>query len=296
MASRRAGPTTAAQAPEPPVYRLKVTLKGVRPPVWRRLQLSGGLTLAQLHLAIQLAMGWDNDHLYMFKIHGQAYGPPDEELPFADARRATLAAVLPEKGAAFLYEYDYGDSWEHAVTVEEISTDAPDAGPLCLGGARACPPEDCGGVEGYRRLLAILADPDNPEYEDMVRWTGGGLNPEAFDVAAANQRLQKEPGLRRRRPRGGRSVQRTDAPPEAAPSGPSVPPPAAGISREAQDLLNALVEKEMKRQGLPPEASNPGVIRLAVTWSVYQRALSRGLREEAMEQGLLAPPSTDPRA
>ena len=130
---------------------LKVSLHGIRPPIWRRLLVPSTCTLAQLHAAIQAAFGWKDCHLHAFTIYGEDYGPrdPEGEVDVKSERitLATLGLGLKEK---FRYVYDFGDDWVHDITVEKVYVpETPLSVPVCLGGKRAGPPEDCGGVWGY---------------------------------------------------------------------------------------------------------------------------------------------------
>jgi hypothetical protein len=179
------------------VYQLEVMLKEIQPPIWRRFQVPASLTLAQLHDALQIVMGWTDSHLHRFLINGREYGRPDYEERFADddpiwdERRVRLAKLFPVIPAAFLYEYDYGDGWLHVLVVEGIRTARPDVHyPICMAGERTCPPEDVGGVGGYEELLAVLADPTHEDYEMMRMWAGEDYDPEAFEVEAVNQALR----------------------------------------------------------------------------------------------------------
>ena len=181
--------------PQPPgqtVLQLRITLQDVDPIVWRRVLVPGGVRLAKLHDMLQAAMGWTDSHLHLFRIGDATYGSqlddyPDDEL---DEKSVTVIGVL-RNSRRFVYDYDFGDGWEHEVVIEDITT-----APLglkfavCLDGQNACPPEDCGGPPGYEDLRRVLADPDD-EYEHMVRWVGGPFNPEAFSVAEANIALQR---------------------------------------------------------------------------------------------------------
>ena len=108
-----------------------------------------------------------------------------------DERKTRLATLLQRKGDQLLYQYDYGDSWEHVVAVESVMP--PDERlhyPLCVGGARACPPEDCGGVHGYEEFLAAIATPKDPEHDRMLTWIGGYFDPESFDANAVNRAIR----------------------------------------------------------------------------------------------------------
>lgn len=175
------------------VYQLKITLGGVLPPVWRRVLVPGGYTLDRVHRAFQYAMGWQNYHLHSFDFDGVQYGEPDPdgELALRDELDTRLDAVA-DKGAKFLYIYDFGDWWEHHVAIEDVLPADPDERyPICAGGERACPPEDVGGAEGYLDLLAALADPAHPEHREMRSWMGRDFDPEAFSADRVTALLRR---------------------------------------------------------------------------------------------------------
>ena len=174
---------------QPQVYELKVTLEGTKPPIWRRFRVRDDISLEKLHDLLQQIMGWTNSHLHQFVVHGTYYGHRDPELqPRQDEKKVFLRQVLKKPKDRLTYEYDFGDSWEHLVVLEQVLAHEPRARyPVILAGRRACPPEDCGGVPGYYRLLEVLASPRHPEHRDMVEWVGGSLDPEAFDVGALNR-------------------------------------------------------------------------------------------------------------
>jgi len=183
-----------------PTYHLDVVLDGVEPPIWRRLQVPGNANLGWLHAVIQVAFGWTNSHLHQFRHGEQTISDPGFELnefedspPVLDERKVTLMQVAPRKGDEISYEYDFGDSWEHGVVIVKILDPDPAAAKvaLCLDGARACPPEDCGGVGGYGDLLEIIANPRHEERESMLEWLGGPFDAEAFDLDKANTFLRK---------------------------------------------------------------------------------------------------------
>ena len=178
------------------IYQFKVTLIGITPPIWRRMQVPGGFSLAQLHRALQVAMGWENYHLYMFRIGSKKYGPPDvdedDDLGLIDAKRTRLHAVLPGVGATFTYVYDYGDNWQHELLLEAIvMPDAATMYPRCVAGERRCPPEDVGGIGGYAHYLEAIADQDHQEHEELMLWRGQ-FDPEEFSVEKVNQELAKK--------------------------------------------------------------------------------------------------------
>jgi hypothetical protein len=191
------GRTAVAPAKTQPhehVYQIKVTLLGIRPAIWRRLLVPSSITLHRLHHVLQTAMGWQDGHMHQFvTANGEYFGRPGPASGLTDIKnenRFALDQLLRRQKQAIVYEYDFGDSWEHRIVLERVLT-AAEAGavPRCTGGKRACPPEDCGGVPGYWRLLEAIRDPSHPDAEELREWLGGGFDPEAFDPTAVNARL-----------------------------------------------------------------------------------------------------------
>jgi hypothetical protein len=181
------------------VYQFKITLMDTRPPIWRRIRV-GDCTLDKLHEHIQTSMGWTNSHLNHFRIGGTLYGDPMllqetfGELRYEDSTTARLSDILPASGerASFEYEYDFGDGWLHEVLFEgRLQAEPGKTYPLCLEGARACPPEDVGGVWGYVDFLAAIADPENEQHEEMREWIGRKFDPEAFNPTVATRRMKR---------------------------------------------------------------------------------------------------------
>ncbi len=178
------------------VYQLKITLRGIRPPIWRRIQVSGESTLYDLHLILQRAMGWGGGHLHEFQVFGTCYGDPSEDLgpDVKNETKISLKRLLTEEKEKFFYLYDFGDSWEHQIVVEKIlPLDKNTRYPVCLAGKRACPPEDCGGPWGYQELLDVIKDPSHPEHEEMVDWLDEDFDPEAFSAEHVTARIQPPP-------------------------------------------------------------------------------------------------------
>jgi len=178
-------------------YQFRVSLKGISPQIWRRIEVPAAYSFWDLHVAIQDSMGWSDCHLHRFLIRDRVthvideIGIPDEERPFDDETipgwEMPLKVYFMKRDDRAEYLYDFGDGWQHDVVLEDISERLPKTKyPRCLGGARACPPEDCGGTGGYGRLLRIISDPYHDEYEDMMGWLGGGYDPEAFDPSAVH--------------------------------------------------------------------------------------------------------------
>jgi hypothetical protein len=182
--ARMSAPKTAARAN---IIQLKVTLRGVRPPVWRRLLMPGTMTLGQLHTAIQGAMGWRDGHLHVFDIGGEAFGDRRSVDGIADEQRPTLNGLLKSSVVRFSYTYDFGDNWEHTVAFEKSAPAVEGQSyPACVGGKRNCPPEDCGGAWGYEQLLADLADPNSLEHANQIEWIGEDFDPNEFSQERAN--------------------------------------------------------------------------------------------------------------
>jgi hypothetical protein len=179
------------------IYQIKVTLLGTKPPIWRWLLVPASLTLVQLHEVLQSAMGWLDSHMHGFRIGQKSFMIPDPEegltldLGVGDERKVRLFTVLGKVGSKAVYTYDYGDNWDHSISVEKILQ--PEGGrtyPVCVAGKRRCPPEDCGGISGYYNLLETISDPEHEDYEDMVKWIGGDFDPEDFSVNDVNEMLK----------------------------------------------------------------------------------------------------------
>ena len=173
-------------------HQLKITLRDVKPPVWRRLLVPSDICLSDLAEVLMGAMGWAGYHLYEFRSDGRDYIDPRFDDPpedGTDARRVKLAQVAGA-GERFDFLYDFGDGWEHRVEVEPV-TDVKGRQPvICLAGRRACPPEDIGGPWGYAEFLEAVGDPKHERHEELVEWVGGGFDPAAFDLAAVSEVLK----------------------------------------------------------------------------------------------------------
>jgi hypothetical protein len=179
------------------IYQLKITLRDISPPIWRRLQVRSDMRLSRLHEILQLTMGWTDSHLHQFEDDDWIYRLPDldetGDLGEAeDERRVRLSRVLRYPKDKLFYPYDFGDSWRHDIVLEKVFSPEPDGQyPLCVTGRRACPPEDCGSTWGYAEMLTILAQPTHPEYESMRTRLGGDFNSELFPVGGVNQALSR---------------------------------------------------------------------------------------------------------
>jgi hypothetical protein len=173
------------------IYQLKVTLRGVRPPIWRRILVPSHITLGELHEVLQNAMGWTNSHLHEFVVGKRSFGPPVMGLEAEDESGVRLDEWLAKPKDQMTYVYDFGDDWQHQVLLEKVLEPEPGVRyPVLVAGKRAAPPEDVGGVFGYAEFLDALADPSHPEHEEYLDWVGDGFDPEAFDVEEANRALE----------------------------------------------------------------------------------------------------------
>ena len=176
------------------IYQIKVTLLGTKPPIWRRLLVPSSLTLAQLHDAVQTAMGWQGGHMHEFRAGQRYFGKPDPEYrsmgmdPVENERTVRLSEVLRKPGPKLIYTYDLGDSWEHAIVLEKQLPVDPKANyPICTDGQLACPPEDCGGIPGFYDLVDAFADPKHKQHQELRDWLGYNFDPLAFSIDRVNK-------------------------------------------------------------------------------------------------------------
>ncbi len=194
MAKKR-GPKVIWVPPAEKAIQFKVALRYIRPPIWRRMVLPDNFTLGQLHDVIQVTMGWDNCHMHAFRFGEVQYTSQAAsamgEMDMENEETVFLSRMITRPKQKFIYEYDFVDSWEHEVVVEKIVPTAPQTKyPVCLGGARACPPEDCGSFPGYMNILEALKAPKKTaEQKELLEWVGDGYDPERFDLEAVNRQL-----------------------------------------------------------------------------------------------------------
>ncbi|MDR1174125.1 MAG: plasmid pRiA4b ORF-3 family protein [Treponema sp.] len=181
-----------------PAYVLRVSIKGTTPSIWRELSVPADCTLGDLHEILQIAFGWGNDHMHSFTVNSVQYGMMDMDFDYgddmADEDSVCLYDLNLRAKRKFSYLYDFGDSWEHEIRVSKIIPPEDEkrdvTRPRCLGGQRAGPLEDSGGVWGYQSMLEILKDPNREEYEETHEWTGD-FDPEYFSPEEINARLEQ---------------------------------------------------------------------------------------------------------
>jgi len=181
------------------IYQVQIALKGSNPKIWRRLLIPSYLFLSDFHEVIQASMGWTNSHLHQFIKNKTFYTVRMQDDDFwdetnnVDYTNVKVSDLLKKEKDRIIYEYDFGDSWEHDVILEKIlSLDKNTKYPVCLTGKMQCPPEDCGGIWGYAEMLEILKDPDHEEYEEYMEWLGETFDPEYFDKDEVNKLLRRE--------------------------------------------------------------------------------------------------------
>jgi len=184
------------------IYQIKITLDGVKPPIWRRIVVNSDTPLEDFHKIIQTTMGWTNSHMHQF-IKGDTYytddGEIDDDFSLEGINReinyidTKISDLLVKEKDDIKYEYDFGDDWEHTILLEKIKENSVKiALPKCLKGSRACPIEDCGGVWGYENLIKIMNNPKHPEHKEMADWIGDVFDPEEFDIDIVNEMLEED--------------------------------------------------------------------------------------------------------
>lgn len=174
------------------LYQLKITLVDSMPSIWRKVLVKDNIKLDQLHLVLQVAMGWEDYHLHQYKVGKKFIGIPDPDffMELIDESTISLKDIVSKPKDKFVYEYDFGDGWDHEVVLEEIRPLDFSESPRVVAGRMACPPEDCGGIGGYYRYLEIISDPDHEDHEMMIEWNGEGFDPEEFSLELVNDELE----------------------------------------------------------------------------------------------------------
>jgi hypothetical protein len=187
---RKAGASSTGRQ----VCQLKVVLRGSEPPIWRRVLVPADIRLSSLHRVMQVLMDWTDDHQHQFTVLSEPQSRADsgQDVHPADESRFRLCDVAPTPGSKLLYEYDFGDSWDHHITVEKSMPQDGETPchPVCLAGERASPPEDCGGVIRYACIVRAIRDRDHPENGELVEQYGPNFDPEAFSIERVNAWLE----------------------------------------------------------------------------------------------------------
>ena len=181
------------------IYQIQIALRGFSPKIWRSVLVSSDVLLSEFHYIIQIAMGWEDAHLHQFVKDKTFYVPEKMSDDFfggamndVDYQNIKISDLLKRARSKMVYEYDFGDSWEHDIIVEKtLPADKNMKYPVCIAGEMNCPPEDCGGVWGYVDMLEILQQPDHEEYEDYLDWLGDEFDPEYFNIDEVNKLLKR---------------------------------------------------------------------------------------------------------
>lgn len=185
------------------IARLRITLNDTKPRIWRTVEVPLTTSLKGLHEVIQAAMPFEDYHLFDFRLGEQRYAIPVPEFDGPETRHAKLTKLgaLIEKGfREFAYTYDFGDNWQHTVTVEEVTeADPAVAYPRFIAGERRAPPEDVGGTWGFQEFVEAMTKPRHPEKKAMLTWYGGPFDPEVLDFEAIEAAMSK---LAQRRAKG----------------------------------------------------------------------------------------------
>jgi len=181
------------------IYQIQIALKRFKPKIWRRLLIPSDLLLSDFHKVIQTSMGWTNSHLHQFIKNRTFYTVKMQdddlwdEMDNVDYKEIKISDLLKKEKDKIVYEYDFGDGWEHDIILEKIlPPDNDTKHPICLTGKMNCPPEDCGGIWGYSDMLEILKDPDHEEYESYIEWLGEEFDPKYFDKDEVNELLREK--------------------------------------------------------------------------------------------------------
>ena len=179
----------------PKTYYFKASIMDAPVPIWREFKISGEGNLIYLHNTLQRLFNWEDDHLFGFTIV-KAKRKTGEEIEEEDFETTMIQDAVPDKDYKLIYLYDFGDNWKHELKLLKI-TEEDTPIPVCLSGAGAGPPEDCGGVWGYEEILAVINDPQNPDYEERRYWMGlddgEEYDPNLFDLEKVNADIQEYP-------------------------------------------------------------------------------------------------------
>ena len=166
------------------IYELKITLKGIKPTIYRTIQIEDNRTFFELHVAIQIAFGWDDSHLHVFEINNDRIGINEfdgfKDDSIIDEKTIRLFQTNLTEKKKFKYTYDFGDDWEHEIQVTKILEPKDTFYPNCIKGARNTPPEDCGGIDGFEDFKEIMGNRKHPEFKETKAWYGGMYDEDLF--------------------------------------------------------------------------------------------------------------------
>lgn len=178
------------------IARLHIQLDDIEPAIWRRVEVPHIMHLKGLHDVIQAVMLFEDSHLFEFRVGDRRYAVPDPEWDLERrtyaARNLRIGALIAKGITTFSYTYDFGDNWQHTITIEEVGDADPAAEyPRFIEGARRAPPDDVGGTMGFETFLEAMADPRHEEHRSVVRWYGQHFDPDDIGLEAITERLGK---------------------------------------------------------------------------------------------------------
>ncbi len=158
------------------LFLLNIRLLDIEPMIWRRFVVPADISLDRLHDVIQIVMGWKDCHLHEFTIGTKRYTEnPESKEDGLDEGKYHLMDLCKKNGRAFSYSYDFGDDWQHELTIVDNDFYDPDltSAMECIDGDRACPPEDVGSIPGYYTFCQAITDPNHEEHEEFMEWFAG---------------------------------------------------------------------------------------------------------------------------
>jgi hypothetical protein len=176
------------------VYSLRLTVGDVQPRIWRRLLVRETMWLSRLHDAIQVLFGWYDYQTHVFVVGDRRHGNPvnRDGVVIEDDRDVTLAELRFSGQDRLAYDYRFAEGWHVDLRVEKtLAAEKGGAYPKCVAGARAGPPEDCGGIEAYKDMLYCLKHPGTDFGREWRKWLGPDYDPERCDLAAINKALKR---------------------------------------------------------------------------------------------------------
>ena len=194
MISLHEGKGSKVRKPPERVFVLRLSLVGCQPPIWRRLQVRESMWLSRLHDSIQVAFEWFDYQTHAFNLDDLRFGNPlrRDDLTIEDDRDVTLADLNLEHRERFTYGYHFGEGWQIDIKVEKSGpVEKKRVYPICTGGERAGPPEDCGGVEAFHDMLTCSKEPDTDLGREWLEWLGPDYEPAVCDVAKITRALRK---------------------------------------------------------------------------------------------------------
>jgi hypothetical protein len=179
------------------IYLLKVWINNSCPQIWREIEVDKNTFLPDFHKILQTVMGWTNSHLHQFSKGKIYYSNTDYEEydrdDTVDYKNIKISDLMKKKNDTILYEYDFGDGWEHSIKLLELKDKQKDVFyPRCVLGERSCPAEDSGGIYGYQEMLKVLKNKSHPEYEDFREWIGEDFDPDYFNIDEVNELLKED--------------------------------------------------------------------------------------------------------